>query len=115
MTAPQRDLPDHCEWWSEDTRRPCSAPVSLVLVRPGGQALRFTCAEHWPAWASRVQGWYRVLERAEWEGLARRARACSPRSSSRRISAAPIWLEPRIVGCFKNAKLVHARGSCGRP
>ena len=29
--------------------------------------MRFTCAEHAPAWASQIRGRYLVLERAEWE------------------------------------------------
>jgi hypothetical protein len=36
-------------------------------VRPSGEALRFTCAEHLAAWATRIDGRYLVLERAEWE------------------------------------------------
>jgi len=67
MTTPQRELADFCEWLADGTRRPCYAQASFVLVRPGGQTLRFTCAEHAPAWASRVQGRYLVLERDEWE------------------------------------------------
>jgi hypothetical protein len=38
-----------------------------VLVRPSGETLRFTCAEHAPTWASRILGKYVVLERDEWE------------------------------------------------
>jgi len=36
-------------------------------VRPSGETLRFTCAEHAPGWASRIRGRYLVLERDEWE------------------------------------------------
>ena len=64
---PQRTLADYCEWLPEGTRRPCYAPASLVLVRPSGDTLRFTCAEHLPAWATHVRGQYTVLERDEWE------------------------------------------------
>jgi hypothetical protein len=67
MTQPQRELADYCEWWLEDIRRPCHAPASLVLVRPSGETLGFTCAEHAPAWAGRIQGRYLMLDRAEWE------------------------------------------------
>jgi hypothetical protein len=71
MNPAQRDFADYCEWWPEGTRRPCYAPASLVLVRPSGETLRFTCAEHAPAWAGRVQGRYLLLERAEWEARGR--------------------------------------------
>jgi hypothetical protein len=67
MTQPQRDLADYCEYLKDNTRRPCYAPASLVLVRPSGETLRFTCGEHLPAWAARVRGPYSVLDRAEWE------------------------------------------------
>jgi hypothetical protein len=43
------------------------APAGLVLVRPSGETLRFTCAEYLPGLANQIQGKYRVLERAEWE------------------------------------------------
>ena len=67
MTNPQSDLADFCQWWPEGTRRPCYASASLVLVRPTGATLGFTCAEHLPAWVSQVHGRYLVLERDEWE------------------------------------------------
>jgi hypothetical protein len=70
LTSPaalQPELADHCEWLPDGSRRPCYAPASLVLVRPAGQTLRFTCREHLPAWASRIRGRYLVLERDEWE------------------------------------------------
>jgi hypothetical protein len=67
MTAPHSDLPDYCEWWPEGSRHPCYVPASLVLVRATGETLRFTCAEHAPAWASRIQGRYLMLDRGEWE------------------------------------------------
>jgi hypothetical protein len=63
MTALRRDLADYCEYLPEGSHRPCYALASLVLVRPTGETLRFTCAEHAPAWASRIQGRYLVLER----------------------------------------------------
>lgn len=65
MNAPQRGLADYCECWPDGTHRPCYAPASLVLVRPGGETLRFACAEHAPAWANPIQGRYLVPERAE--------------------------------------------------
>jgi len=40
------------------------------LVRPNGETLRFTCAAHLPAWASRIRGRYLVLELKEWEARA---------------------------------------------
>ncbi|MGE5231341.1 MAG: hypothetical protein ACM3NS_06330 [Deltaproteobacteria bacterium] len=67
MTAPHRDLADYCQWWPVGERRACYAPAGLVLMRPGGQTLGFTCAAHASAWAGRIHGNYRVLERAEWE------------------------------------------------
>jgi hypothetical protein len=69
MSQPQLqpDLADYCEWVPDGSRRPCYAPAALVLVRPTGQTLRFTCAEHLTAWAARVHGCYVVLERDEWE------------------------------------------------
>jgi hypothetical protein len=66
MIAPQRDLADYCAWWLEDISRPCYAQASLVLVRPSGETLTFTCAEHAPMWAGHIRGRYLVLERAEW-------------------------------------------------
>ncbi len=41
-------------------------PAALVLVRPTGETLTFTCAEHREAWATRIRGPYLVLELAEW-------------------------------------------------
>lgn len=64
---PERQLADCCEHFLEATRRPCDAPTSFVLARPSGETLRFTCAEHLPAWASQIQKRYLVLERNEWE------------------------------------------------
>jgi hypothetical protein len=66
-THPQPTLADYCEFYLEEIRRPCYAPATLVLVRPSGQTLGFTCAEHAPAWAARIRGSYRVLERGEWD------------------------------------------------
>lgn len=62
-----RDLADYCEFFLEGSRRPCYAPAGLVLVRPSGATVGFTCAAHAPAWASRIHGKYLVLERDEWE------------------------------------------------
>jgi len=45
--------------------------AALVFVRPNGEDLRFSCADHVPAWASRIQGRYLVLERNEWEARGR--------------------------------------------
>jgi hypothetical protein len=70
-TDPQPSLADLCEWWPLGERRPCYAPASLVLVRPNGETLRFSCAEHRDAWATRIRGPYLVLERAEWEARGR--------------------------------------------
>jgi hypothetical protein len=67
MAAPHRDLADLCQWWPVGTRRPCYAQASLVLVRPSGETLRFTCTDHLPAWAGQIHGQYLVLERDEWE------------------------------------------------
>jgi len=49
------------------SRRPCYAPASLVLVRPSGETLGFSCGEHREAWAARIRGRYLVLQRDEWE------------------------------------------------
>jgi hypothetical protein len=67
MTQPNANLAAYCEWWPEGEPQPCYAPASLVLVRPSGETIRFTCAEHAPAWARRILGQYLTLERAEWE------------------------------------------------
>ncbi len=66
-TQAQSTLADFCEWVPEWSHRPCYAPATLVLVRPTGDTLRFSCRDHAPAWARRIRGAYRVLERAEWE------------------------------------------------
>ena len=65
-TETQRGLADYCGWWPLGERRPCYAPASLVLVRPNGETLDFSCAEHRDAWAARIRGAYLVLERDEW-------------------------------------------------
>ena len=67
MTAPDRDLSDYCQWWPIGTRRPCYAEAALVLVRPTGETLGFTCGEHLSGWAGQIHGQYLVLERDEWE------------------------------------------------
>ena len=67
MTEAQRSLADYCQWWPERTPRPCYGQAAYVLLRPSGETLRFTCAEHVPAWATRIQGRCLVLERDEWE------------------------------------------------
>jgi hypothetical protein len=56
MTEAQHDLADYGEYLSDGSRRPCYAPAGLVVVRPNGEALRFSCADHLPAWATRIQG-----------------------------------------------------------
>jgi hypothetical protein len=66
-TERQPTLADFCEWWPEGQPHPCYAQASLVLVPPSGETLRFTCREHAPAWASRIQGRFLVLERDQWE------------------------------------------------
>ena len=63
----ERQLADYCLYWPVGARRPCYGPASLVLVRPNGETLDFSCAEHRDAWATRIRGAYLVLERAEWE------------------------------------------------
>ena len=70
-TTPRPELADYCEYLPDGSRRPCYAPAALVLVRPNGEALRFTCAEHLPPWATRIRGRYLVLERGEWERRSR--------------------------------------------
>jgi len=67
MTQPHHQLADYCEFFLDGARRPCYAQASLVLVRAIGETIRFTCAEHAPGWASRIQGNYLVLHRDEWE------------------------------------------------
>jgi hypothetical protein len=62
MTEAQRTLADNCEYLPDGSRQPCYAPAGLVLVRPTGLTLRFSCAEHLPAWATRIRGAYIVLE-----------------------------------------------------
>ena len=70
-TQAQRSLADYCLYWPEGTRRPCYAPATLVVVRPNGERLDFSCADHLPAWAAHIQGRYLVLERDEWEARGR--------------------------------------------
>jgi hypothetical protein len=57
-TEAQPSLADCCEWLPDGGRRPCYALASLVLARPNGEDLRFSCAEHRDAWASRIRGRY---------------------------------------------------------
>jgi len=66
MIEPSRELADYCLWLPDGSRQPCYAPAGFVLVGPGGQTLRFSCAEHLPAWARRIRGQHLVLERGEW-------------------------------------------------
>lgn len=66
MAESPRSLADYCLWWPLGGK-PCYALAELVLVRPGGQTLGFTCAAHRDAWAEQIHGAYRMLERAEWE------------------------------------------------
>jgi hypothetical protein len=63
----QQTLADFREWLPNGSRQPCHAAAGLVLVRPSGHTLRFTCAAHAPAWAARIHGRYLLLEREEWE------------------------------------------------
>ena len=67
MTEAQRSLADYCQYLPDGSHQPCYGLASPVLVRPSGETLRFTCADHLPAWATRIQGRYLVLERDEWE------------------------------------------------
>lgn len=67
MADPQRDLADYRLFLPDGSREPCYAPASLGLVRPSGDTLGFSCAEHREAWAARIRGVYLVLERDEWE------------------------------------------------
>ncbi len=60
------ELADYCEWLPDGSRQPCYAPATLVLVRRGGETLRFSCAAHRDAWATRIRGRYLVLEWDEW-------------------------------------------------
>jgi hypothetical protein len=53
------------------SRQPCYPQASLVLVRPSGETLDFSCAEHREAWATRIRGRYVVLEGDEWVGRGR--------------------------------------------
>ena len=66
-TPAQSTLADFCQWWPEGQRRPRCAPAGLVLVRRSGETVGFSCAARAPAWADRIHGKYRLLERAEWE------------------------------------------------
>jgi hypothetical protein len=67
MADLQRDLADYCLFLPDGSRQPCYAPAELVIVRPGGDTLAFSCAEHRDTWASRIQGRYDALARGEWE------------------------------------------------
>jgi hypothetical protein len=66
-THPQKSLADFCEWWPLGEPRPCYAQAELVIVRPSGETLGFSCRAHREGWADRIRGEYLVLERAEWE------------------------------------------------
>ena len=44
MTEAQRSLADYCLYLPDGSRQPCYAPAGFVLVRPGGNTLRFSCA-----------------------------------------------------------------------
>ena len=66
-TGPQTTLADLCLHWPEGTHRPCYQPATLVLTRPSGQTVGFSCPDHREAWAGRIHGAYVVLGRAEWE------------------------------------------------
>ncbi len=57
---------DCCEFWLEETRRPCYEQTSFVLVRPSGETLGFSCAEQLPAWADLIRGKYLALGLAAW-------------------------------------------------
>jgi hypothetical protein len=67
MADLQRDLADYCLFLPDGSRQPCYAPAELVIVRPGGDTLALSCAEHRDTWASRIQGRYDALARGEWE------------------------------------------------
>jgi hypothetical protein len=43
--------------------------VSLLILSAtnSGETLRFSCADHLAAWATRIRGAYLLLERDEWE------------------------------------------------
>lgn len=84
------ELPDFCEWVPDSSRWPCYAPAALVLVRPGGETLRFV-PRHLSAWPSRIQGRYLMLERDEWE-----ARRCGSRRGAGWVDGgcAPVHAPP---------------------
>jgi hypothetical protein len=45
-------VPDFADYWQylpDGSRQPCYAPAFLVLVRPNGETLGFSCADHLPA------------------------------------------------------------------
>jgi hypothetical protein len=71
MTEAQRTLVDYCQYLPDGSRQRCYAQAWLVLVRPNGETLGFSCAEHLPAWATRIHGRYVVLEWDEWEARGR--------------------------------------------
>jgi len=85
----QQTLADFCRYLPNGSRQPCYAPAGLVLVRPSGETLRFTCAEHAPAWARRIQGRYLVLERDEWEARGGGCRGAAPERVSWCLVTAP--------------------------
>jgi hypothetical protein len=72
-TVENVEAADYCLWLPDGSRQPCYAPASLVLVRPSGDTLGFSCAEHRDAWATRIQGRYDVLTRG---GAGRKRRHC---------------------------------------
>ena len=67
MTQLQREVAHYCEYWPPGEPHPCHQPADLVLVRPKGELLRFTCSAHLSVWANLIQGEYFVLDCVECE------------------------------------------------
>jgi hypothetical protein len=68
---PQPELTHYCEWWPLGTAAPCYAPASFMLVRPSGERLRPTCAQHLEGWRAQIVGDYEALTLGEWESRGR--------------------------------------------
>ncbi len=76
-TGPQRSLADYCLFLPTGSRQVCYAQAELVVMRPGGDTLAFSCRAHETAWADTIRGKYVVLERDEWEARGARYRGAT--------------------------------------
>lgn len=64
--SPQTTLAGYC-LWHELGEPYCYAQAELVIIRPSGETLGFSCSAHRDGWAPHIRGEFLVLKRAEWE------------------------------------------------